>query len=160
MGLARVEESVFVRIGRLLAASAAAALLSACSINFPMMSLVGGSEPESTGSIEPVQLSRDFDTNDRKLAMSALDTALDPRRAGGPVPWSNPFSGLKGVVSPTGEAFVTEDQVCRWFAATVTSAKAEAPLAQKPSRVTGYACRVGGGSWTIRHVEQAEAPQG
>lgn len=161
MGLAGLEGRAY-HAGRrwipVLAGLVAALSAAGCSITMPMMSLTG--DPDTTGSIANDALSRDFDAQDRKLSANAIDTALNPLRPAGPVPWTNPASGLHGTISPTGEAFVTEEQVCRWFNATVASSRPGVELAGKPARLTGYACRVGGGSWTIRRVQQAEAEQG
>jgi len=119
----------------------------ACSMSFPMTSLVP-EDPPATASTAPKAslLAREMGTEDWRRAKGALAVALDPHGNGSPVAWSNPDSALKGEFRPVGQVFVKSDEICRAFLATV-SGQASASTFQ------GTACRPSGGEWAIKQVK-------
>lgn len=124
--------------------------LGACSINFPMSSLVN--DPDVTASIvapaSPSQLGLSED--DWVQASVALDKALDPQQTGTGVRWANAESGRGGSFVAAGPAFVRNDQVCRLFKASLVQAPQDQHL-------LGTACRVGGGTWSLQKVKPLPA---
>lgn len=132
---------------RLLAAGLVALGGGACSMTFPMASLVD--EPETTSSLgaRPVSpLSADLGTEDWRRAKAALAVALDPQGSGAQVSWDNPDTGLKGSFTPVGQPFVKSDEICRAFLASVTGSATASSL-------QGTACRPSGGEWAITEVK-------
>ncbi|TXM67262.1 hypothetical protein FV218_19490 [Methylobacterium sp. WL69] len=109
-------------------------------------------EPTSTGSIErhPVGFGQDLGTEDWRRAHAALSVALDPQGNGRPVKWDNPETNLRGSVNPTGLPYVSNDQICRDFLASVI-----APGRSRFLRGTG--CKPSGGEWTLKRVRGTKA---
>ena len=122
-----------------------------CTISFPMMSLIPSSE--TTGSIAQSvsPLSPKLEGEDWRRAKAALNTALDPTGNGAPVNWSNPETATKGSFAPVGQAFVKNDELCRYFLAGLSFGSQEEWL-------QGAACRVGSEDWTIEKVKPAQKP--
>ena len=132
---------------RLLAAGLVALGAGACSMTFPIASLVD--EPEATSSLaaRPVSpLSADLGSEDWRRAKAALAVALDPQGSGAQVSWDNPDTGLKGSFTPVGQPFVKSDEICRAFLASLTGQKTASSL-------QGTACRPSGGEWAISDVK-------
>jgi surface antigen len=132
------------------AALIAGLLSSGCSMTFPIGPLA---EPETTGSIVATPLpvlSSDLSGEDLVYAEDAMDAALDPLRTGAPTRWANPKTGRKGVFAATGDAFVREDEVCRFFKTTITLEIGQQDL-------LGLACRAGAGHWQLRKIRPATA---
>lgn len=104
-------------------------------------------EPTSTGSIArpPESFGRDLGAEDWRRAHAALSVALDPQGNGRPVKWDNPETSLRGSVNPTGLPYVSNDQVCRDFLASVI-----APGRSRFLRGTG--CKPSGGEWALKRV--------
>jgi surface antigen len=134
------------------AAGLVAALIAlqtaACSLTFPMTSLVS-EEPSTTASIEPKAispLSPDLGEEDWRRAKAALAVALDPQGAGSQVSWDNPDTTLKGTFTPVGQPFVKDDEICRTFLAGLSGQSVQSAL-------QGTACRPSGGEWVIRDVK-------
>ena len=107
--------------------------LGACSMTFPMASLVN--EPEVTAALGPATspMAPLVSVDDWALAAPALVKALEPASTSA-VRWESKASGLVGAFEPAGPAYVRNDQVCRAFLATVT-------LQGNTSRHLGAACR-------------------
>lgn len=123
----------------------------ACTISFPMMSLIPSSE--TTGSIaqQVSPLSPKLEGEDWRRAKAALNTALDPTGNGAPVAWSNPETATKGSFAPVGQAFVKSDELCRGFIASLS-------FGAKEEWLQGAACRVGSEDWTLQDVKPAQKP--
>ncbi|MHB2169642.1 RT0821/Lpp0805 family surface protein [Alsobacter sp. R-9] len=125
--------------------------LSACSMTFPIGPLA---EPETTGSIVAAPLpvlSADLSGEDLVFAEDAMSTALDPlRRTTVPARWTNPSTGRNGSFLAVGEAFVRQDEVCRFFKANVS-------LDAGPQQMSGFACRTGAGPWQLRKIKPETA---
>ena len=104
-------------------------------------------EPTSTGSIArpPESFGRDLGAEDWRRAHAALSVALDPQGNGRPVKWDNPETSLRGSINPTGLPYVSNDQVCRDFLASVI-----APGRSRFLRGTG--CKPSGGEWALKRV--------
>ncbi|CAA9338549.1 MAG: hypothetical protein AVDCRST_MAG90-1826 [uncultured Microvirga sp.] len=138
---------------RLATAAAFGLLGGACSMSFPMTSLVP-EDPPATASVTAKAASpmaREMGTEDWRRAKGALAVALDPQGSGSPVTWDNPDSALKGHFKPVGQPFVKSDEICRAFLATV-SGQASASTFQ------GTACRPSGGEWAIKDVKPVTKP--
>ena len=148
----RIGKKAAVTPGLALAASVLMALAAGgCTISFPMMSLIPSSE--TTGSIAPSvsPLSPKLEGEDWRRAKAALNTALDPTGNGAPVNWSNPETATKGSFAPVGQAYVRNDELCRYFVAGLTFGAQEEWL-------QGAACRVGSDEWTIEKVKPTQKP--
>ncbi len=87
----------------------------------------------------------DLGPEELRRAHGALALALDPQGNGKDVGWSNPQSGIKGVIIPAGGPYLKADEICRGFTATTT-------LQSGPIRQKGVACRPSGGEWSIRDM--------
>ena len=128
-------------------AAALASLTSACGVTFPMASLF--LEAETTSSITAVKatspLSPELSGEDWRRAKGALAVALDPQGNGSSVSWDNPDTDMKGNFAPVGQPFVSSDEICRAFLATLDGHAATSSL-------QGSACRPSGGEWAIKDV--------
>jgi len=104
-------------------------------------------DPTTTGSIDrhPESFGRDLGAEDWRRAHAALGVALDPQGNGRPVKWDNPETKLRGSVNPTGLPYVSHDQICRDFLASVI-----APGRSRFLRGTG--CKPSGGEWTLKRL--------
>ena len=123
-------------------------ILSGCSMSFPIAPLT---EPETTGSIVATPLpvlSEDLSGEDLVFAEDAMETALDPLKAGLTTRWSNPSTGRKGTFVASGDAFVRDDEVCRFFKSNIS-------LSGGSRDLIGLACRSGAGHWQLRKVRPA-----
>jgi surface antigen len=132
---------------RLLAVGDVALAAGACSMSFPIASLVD--EPATTSSVAPravSPLSPDLGVEDWRRARAALGVALDPQGSGAQVSWDNPDTGLKGTFTPVGQPFVKSDEICRAFTATLAGQTATSTL-------QGTACRPSGAEWAISEVK-------
>lgn len=107
-------------------------------------------EPASTGSIAraPTSFGRDLGEEDWRRAHAALGVALDPQGNGRPVKWDNPETGLRGSVNPTGLPYVSREEVCRDFLASVVT-----PEGGRFLRGTG--CKPSGAPWELRRLKAA-----
>jgi surface antigen len=142
-------------IGRAWGRLAALALLPLSGCGLPIITFqadtvaeaTSTSEPATTGSIErhPESFGRDLGAEDWRRAHAALAVALDPQGNGRPVKWDNPETNLRGSVNPTGLPYVSNDQICRDFLASVI-----APGRSRFLRGTG--CKPSGGEWTLKRV--------
>ena len=142
--LCRREARCAVRIAAAVGLALAGA---ACSMSFPMTSLV---EPDKTASVAPrvvSPLSPDLGEEDWRRAKGALAVALDPQGSGSQVSWDNPDTTLRGTFTPVGQPFVKSDEVCRAFLATVVG------QTSATSSLQGTACRPSGGDWAITDVK-------
>ncbi|MCZ8099705.1 MAG: RT0821/Lpp0805 family surface protein [Burkholderiales bacterium] len=129
---------------------AAGLLSSGCSMTFPIGPLA---EPETTGSIVATPLpalSPDLGGEDLVYAEDAMDAALDPLGTAATTRWANPKTGRKGTFAAAGEAFVREDEVCRYFRTTISLETGQQDL-------LGLACRAGAGHWQLRKIRPAAA---
>ncbi len=135
--------------------------LAACSLTLPFEERGASlqADPEVTGSITPrppaavdaSPLVASLDAEDQRRQRAAMATALDPQGSGGIVRWDNPDSGAKGSVSPIGNAFLVQHDICRVFIAAVVE-KAREDWFQ------GTACRVTPGEWRIKDVKPWKRP--
>jgi surface antigen len=133
---------------RLAFASVIALSAAACSMSFPMTSLVND-EPSTTASVAPKAispLSAELGEEDWRRAKAALAVALDPQGSGSQVAWDNPDTTLKGAFTPVGQPFVKNDEICRAFSAMVSGQSAASSL-------QGTACRPSGGEWAIKEIK-------
>jgi surface antigen len=136
---------------RLAAAGAVALTCAACSLSFPMTSLVND-EPSSTAATTPKAispLSAELGEEDWRRAKAALSVALDPQGSGAQVSWDNPDTALKGFFTPDGQPFVKNDEICRAFVARVSGQLVASSL-------QGTACRPSGGEWAITEIKPAK----
>jgi surface antigen len=139
---------VFGEAARLAAAGLVAAFCGACSMTFPMSSLVS-EEPATTQSVAPrvaSPLSSELGEEDWRRAKAALAVALDPQGSGTQVSWDNPDTTMKGTFTPVGQPFVKSDEICRAFLATVVGQASTASL-------QGTACRPSGEEWAIKDLK-------
>lgn len=107
-------------------------------------------DPTMTGSIRkrPTTFGADLGAEDWRRAQAALAVALDPQGNGRPVKWDNPETALRGSVNPTGLPYVSEEEVCRDFLASVIT-----PDRSRFLRGTG--CKPSGGTWELKRVRNA-----
>lgn len=108
-------------------------------------------EPTSTGSIAkpPTSFGKDLGEEDWRRAHAALSVALDPQGNGKPVKWDNPETAMRGSVNPTGLPYVSNDEICRDFLASVV-----APATSRFVRGTG--CKPSGGGWALKRLKAAK----
>jgi surface antigen len=135
---------------RLLAVVLVAAGAGACSMTFPMTSLVD-EEPLATQSVAPraiSPLSAELGEEDWRRARGAMAIALDPQGSGSQVSWDNPDTTMKGTFTPAGRPYVKNDEICRAFTATIVGQAST-------SSVQGTACRPSGEDWVIKDVKPA-----
>jgi len=136
----------------------ACAVLSAC--NGPILTFRSETrelpgDPPSTGSIAriPTTFGRDLGEEDWRRAHAALGVALDPQGNGRPVKWDNPETEMRGQINPTGLPYVSRDEVCRDFLASVIKGAA--------SRfVRGTGCKPSGGEWELRRIRASRGEAG
>lgn len=110
-------------------------------------------EPETTGSIVATPLpvlSSDLSGEDLVYAEDAMEAALDPLRTGLTTRWANAKTGRRGSFAAAGDAFVREDEVCRYFKTTMILDSGQQDL-------LGLACRAGAGHWQLRKIRPAAA---
>lgn len=121
-------------------------------MSFPMGSLVSEDKPTHATSPKAVSpLSPDLGQEDWRRAKGALAVALDPHGNGSAVAWDNPDTTLKGSFTPVGQPFVTNDEICRAFLATIAGQLSASSL-------QGTACRPSGGEWAIKDVKPWKKP--
>lgn len=110
----------------------------------------GGRELSARVSQPPPSFPAALGMEDLRRAHGALALALDPQGNGKDVAWSNPQSGMKGVIIPAGGPYLKAHEICRAFTAN-TSLQAGAV------RQKGVACRPSGGEWSIREMRAASS---
>ena len=127
--------------------------ISACSLSFPLESMMP-EDPVTTGSIGPASpLAPELDAEDWRRARAAMAVALDPQGNGGRVAWDNPETERAGAFSSSTLPFVRDERVCRGFVA-------ELRLSAEESReMSGSACRHSKGVWRIDGIDDGEAPK-
>ncbi|MEA1834999.1 RT0821/Lpp0805 family surface protein [Methylobacterium durans] len=144
------------------AASVAGLILTLCGCGQPLITFQSETtpkadaavlpEPTVTGSISkrPASFGADLGEEDWRRARAALGVALDPQGNGRPVKWDNPETSLRGSVNPTGLPYVSNDEICRDFLATV--------ITPETSRfVRGTGCKLSGGSWELKRLRTSRA---
>jgi len=144
--------SAFIRsIALRLLACLSALSVSACSLSFPLESMLP-EDPVTTGSIGPVSpLAPELDVEDWRRARAAMAVALDPQGNGGRAAWDNPETERSGAFSPSTLPFVQNDRVCRGFVA-------ELRLGEEEDReISGSACRHSEGIWRIEEIDDGDA---
>jgi surface antigen len=132
-------------VARLVATGVLILGTSACSMSFPIASLVDETTTSAVTRRTVSPLSPDLGSEDWRRAKAALAVALDPQGSGAQVSWDNPDSALKGTFTPVGRPFVKSDEICRAFLATLDGHAASSSL-------QGSACRPSGGEWAIKDV--------
>ena len=146
-----------LRAGCICGALTLAFASAGCSVSFPILGLSSKAEDDvaTTSSTLPsssprpsvlASLSADLGPEDMRRAEGALSVALDPQGNGAPVSWDNPQSGIKGAFTPVGGPYVSADEICRSFIATVH-------LQTKLTRLQGKACRPTGGEWVVKETQ-------
>ncbi len=136
--------------------------LGACSVTFPFsrdqdsdvtgaISLRPPSPPVLPAAVAPSPLSPLLDQEDWRRARAALAVALDPQGNGSAVAWDNPASGSKGSFTPVGSPYLSGDEICRAFVASVA-------VGEQPTLSQGNACRVGPAEWSVRDVKPWKRP--
>jgi surface antigen len=139
------------RLALRLCACVGAVALSACSVSFPLESMMPH-DPVTTGSIGPVSpLAPELEFEDWRRARSAMAVALDPLGNGGRASWDNPETKRAGAFSATTRPFVQGDRICRGFSAELRLSAAESRA------VAGSACRFSEGEWRIEKIDDNEA---
>ena len=138
---------------RLLAAMLIAGPAGGCSMSLGSMgSLVADEKPTHAVAPKAVSpLSPELGSEDWRRARGALAVALDPQGNGSAVAWDNPDTTLKGSFTPVGPPFVTNDEICRAFLATIVGQGSTTSL-------QGTACRPSGGEWSITDVRPWKKP--
>jgi surface antigen len=135
---------------RLLACLSAMSL-PACSLSFPLASMLP-EDPVTTGSIGPVSpLAPELDVEDWRRARAALAVALDPQGNGARASWDNPETKRAGAFSPSTRPFVQDDRVCRGFVAELSLGAGE------EREISGAACRHSEGIWRIDKIDDGAA---
>jgi surface antigen len=137
-------------VARLCAAVMVALSAGACSMTFPMASLVS-EEPQATQSVAPrivSPLSPELGEEDWRRARAAMAVALDPQGTGSKVSWDNPDTAMKGHFTPVGQPYVRSDEICREFLATIVGQAST-------SNLQGTACRPSGDDWAVKDVKPA-----
>jgi surface antigen len=124
---------------------------SACSMSFPMGSLLSEETTSTVGRKAASPLSPELGAEDWRRAKGALAVALDPQGNGASVAWDNPDTTLKGSFTPVGQPFVSNDEICRAFLASITGQLSVTSL-------QGTACRPSGAEWTIKGVKPWKKP--
>jgi surface antigen len=138
-----------VRFAACLAACLAGFGLSACSVSFPLESMLPP-DPLTTGSVGPISpLAAELDREDWRRARSAMAVALDPLGNGARAVWENPETNRAGAFAATTRPFVQDDRVCRRFAAEIWLTSGE------NRDITGAACRFSEGEWRIDAIDKA-----
>ncbi|WP_050763914.1 RT0821/Lpp0805 family surface protein [Beijerinckia indica] len=128
------------------------ALMGGCSVSIPMSPLID--RETVTGSLPskltpPLPLAPGLDDEDRRLAKTALATALDPTANGRTIEWANPRSGVRGSFTAVGKAPDPRGRTCATFIADVIQERTTRPL-------RGRACAEHAGAWTIVEIERRE----
>ncbi len=104
------------------AAATSLALLSGCSLSFPLGPLTDNA-PTSAILSTASPLSPELSREDWRIAEPVLARALQSDRSDAPAArWSNPASGHSGSFLPVASAFARDGKPCRVFVARVTIA--------------------------------------
>ena len=122
--------------------------LGGCSSALPLVSNddVTGSIPVAAVVSQPATLSSRLDIEDWRRARGALGVALDPQGNGTPVAWDNPGTGIKGLITPVGDAYAADEKICRAFLADIGG--------KTPSQhLQGRGCRDKAGEWSVSDVK-------
>lgn len=142
-----------LRVLACLSALATSLATSACSVSFPLESMLPH-DPVTTGSIGPVSpLAPELDHEDWRRARSAMAVALDPLGNGARAAWENPETKRAGAFAPSTRPFVQDDLVCRGFLAELRLAAGEA------REIAGSACRHSEGMWRIDEIAEEIAEE-
>jgi hypothetical protein len=129
-----------------------AAVSTGCSFSYQLGSLFGKDEDktDTTGSVAPATAvaSPPGTPTDGDLA-SASKVAIEVfavDRKDISIPWTNPKSGARGMVTPLASSYTQDGFLCRDFLASyVTDAN--------QSWMQGAACRVHHGHWVVRSLK-------
>jgi hypothetical protein len=113
----------------------------------PAMTPAGSRELSARISRPAPDFPRELGPEDLRRAHGAMGLALDPQGNGKDVAWSNPQSGMKGVIIPSGSPFLKAHEICRAFSASTVMQSGQA-------RQNGIACRPSGGEWSIREMSK------
>jgi surface antigen len=111
----------------------------------PAMASTGSRELSARISRPAPDFPRELGAEDLRRAHGAMGLALDPQGNGKDVAWSNPQSGMKGVIIPSGGPFLKAHEICRAFTASTVTQSGSV-------RQSGIACRPSGGEWSIREM--------
>jgi hypothetical protein len=120
-----------------------------CSFSYQLGSLFEDApKSEATGSIAPsasptgpaADVAAD---NDLFYARAAATEALASERKTTSVPWENPRTGARGMVTPIASSYTQDGLVCRDFLASYVRQGAE-------SWLQGEGCLVGTRKWEVR----------
>jgi surface antigen len=144
-------EGLGPRLGLRVLGCLSALAMSACSVSFPLESMLPH-DPVTTGSIGPVSpLAPELDHEDWRRARSAMAVALDPLGNGARATWDNPETNRAGAFAASTRPFVQDDRVCRGFLANLRVKPGEART------VSGSACRHSEGEWRIDEIDDGPA---
>jgi surface antigen len=137
------------------AALAVGLVTEGCSFSYQLGSLFDKNKdqdeikPELTGTVVPTpdlaKLSVDLPDGDLAYARAAVADALMQGKATS-IPWENPQTGARGMVTPLADAYTVDGLTCRDFLASYVRDKSEAWL-------QGEACRVHQGKWEVRSLK-------
>lgn len=125
--------------------------MSAGGCSYPLGSVLGkDSQPETTASIAPELVSTNSNhapsDADIAIASAAAADALSKAGSDASMPWENPHSGARGMVTPLAAAYTQDGFVCRDFLASFVRDKSE-------SWLQGEACRLHRGKWVVRSLK-------
>jgi hypothetical protein len=124
---------------------------SGCSANVKLPAMFGKDDekPAQTGSIlnppspEGTGLPP---ASDLAYAKVAATEVVSIERQDASVPWENPASGARGMVTPLTTAYRVDGEVCRDFLASYVAEGTE-------SWFQGEACRESKGKWEVRRLK-------
>lgn len=142
--LARLWRQLF-----LVAPVALAVACGGCSLSYQLDSLMGKSDKsEITGSINSPAAKEAVMPPEHDLAFTraAVSEALSRDSKDVSLPWENPQSGARGMVTPIAAAYSQDGATCRDFLASYVSGRAE-------SWMRGEACRQPKGKWEVRSLK-------
>jgi surface antigen len=121
-----------------------------CSFSYQLESLFGKSEDkaEPTGSVASAQAQPPVLPPDADLAYAraAVVEALERGGKDLSVPWENPSTGARGMVTPIATAYNQHGIVCHDFLASYVHGRDETWL-------QGEACLAQQGRWEVRNIK-------
>ncbi len=120
--------------------------VSGCATAIPLPSLISHDDVTGSISTQVSPLSSTLDGEDWRRARAALAVALDPQGNGAAVAWDNPVSGVRGSFTAVGDAYPSDERICRAFLADVGGRVAG-------QKLQGVGCRDRAGDWAVKDVK-------
>jgi surface antigen len=109
----------------------------------------GRGDIETTGAMRSPAMASGYAVSpeaDVAGAHAALNEALSKGGKDSSIPWENPSTGARGMITPLAAAYSQDGMTCRDFLASHVRNGAE-------SWLQGEACRGGHGQWEVRHMK-------